>query len=69
MSVASDDQLLRELNTEAHKWMMRTFPARMSANGADEVEVRLQLKADADKWVQENFELRQQGKEGTPLPK
>jgi len=68
MSVASDDQLLRELQGEAHKWIMRTFPVRMGAGGADEVEVRLQLKEEADKWIEYNFEQRRQGKEGTPTP-
>ncbi|MDF1525228.1 MAG: hypothetical protein RRA15_13675 [bacterium] len=63
----NDDQILRELQTESAKWIMRTFPNRMSS-GADEVAVRLQLKEDAEKWVKENFELRRQGKESTPLP-
>jgi len=67
MSVASDDQILRELQTEAQKWIMRIFPSRLG-KGVDEVEVRLQMKAEADKWVQENFERRRQGKESTPLP-
>ena len=67
MNAASDDQLLRELNTEAQKWIMRTFPARM-ANGAKEVDVRIQMKEEADKWVEYNFEQRRQGKEGTPSP-
>jgi hypothetical protein len=64
---ANDDQILRELQTESAKWIMKTFPNRMSS-GANEVEVRLQLKADAEKWVTENFELRRQGKESTPFP-
>ena len=68
MSVANDDQVLRELQTEAAKWIMRTFPTRLG-NGVDEIEVRLQLKADADQWVKDNFDARRQGKEGTPLPK
>jgi len=68
MSVASDDQLLRELNTEAQKWIMRTFPVRLGSSGAGEVEVRMQLKKEADNWVEYNFEQRKQGKEGTPSP-
>lgn len=68
MSVASDDQILRELTTEARKWTMRIFPLRMSASGAEEVAVRQQMQADAEKWVQENFELLKQGKEAKPLP-
>jgi hypothetical protein len=63
----NDDQILRELQTESAKWIMKTFPTRLN-NGVDEIEVRLQLKAEAEQWVQENFELRRQGKEGTPLP-
>ena len=67
MSAASEDQLLRELQTEAQKWIMRTFPSRLG-NGADEVEVRLQMKEEADKWVQYNLKQRLEGKEGTPSP-
>ena len=63
----NDDQVLRELQTESAKWIMKTFPTRLG-NGVDEVEARMQLKDEAEKWVQENFELRRQGKEGTPLP-
>ena len=68
MSVASDDQLLRELQNDAAKWIMKTFPVRLSSTGADEIEVRMQLKEEAEKWVQYNFEQRKQGKEGTPSP-
>ena len=63
----NDDQILRELQTESAKWIMKTFPNRLG-NGVDEVEVRMQLKAGAEKWVTENFELRRQGKESTPFP-
>jgi len=68
MSDVSDDQLLRELQTEAAKWIMKTFPVRLSGNGVDEIEVRMQLKDEADRWVQYNFDQRRQGKEGTPSP-
>lgn len=68
MSVASDDQLLRELQNDAAKWIMRTFPVRLGSSGLDEIEVRMQLKEEADKWVEYNFTQRKQGKEGTPSP-
>ena len=66
--VLDEDQILRELKTEAAKWTMKTFPTRMSASGADEIEVRIQMKADADQWVQDNLKLRLDGKESTPFP-
>ena len=68
MSVRTDDQLLRELKTEAAKWIVRTLPDRMSGVGVDEVEVRNQLNVEADQWVQYNFDQRREGKEGTPSP-
>lgn len=68
MSAVSDDQLLRELQNDAAKWIMKTLPVRMNGGGLDEVEVRMQLKDEADKWVEYNFEQRRQGKEGTPSP-
>jgi hypothetical protein len=69
MSVASDDQIRRELLTEVHKWTIKTFPARMAAaGGAAEAEVRIQMKEEADKWVEYNLEQRKQGKEGTASP-
>jgi hypothetical protein len=40
----------------------------MTAEGAEEVAVRQQMQADAEKWIQENYELLKQGKEGKPLP-
>jgi hypothetical protein len=67
MSIASDDQILRELKTEAQKWTMKTFALRVG-KGVDEIEVKLQMKAEAESWVEYNFELRKQGKEGTPSP-
>ena len=68
MTEANENQILRELQTEAAKWTMRTFPTRMSASGAGEVEVRLQMKEEAEKWIQDNLKLRLEGKEGTTLP-
>ena len=68
MSVASEDQVLRELKTEAAKWIMRTFPERMGGVGVDEAEVRMQLNREADRWVQYNLKERLAGKEGTPSP-
>ena len=68
MNAVSDDQVLRELKTEATKWIMKTFPDRMSGVGVDEVEVRNQLNIEADHWVQYNFDQRRQGKEGTTSP-
>jgi hypothetical protein len=65
---ANDDQILRGLKTEASKWIMKTFPDRMSGVGVDEVEVRNQLNTEADHWVQYNFDQRRQGKEGTTSP-
>lgn len=64
----NDDQVLRELKTEAAKWIMKTLPERMSGVGVDEVEVRNQLNTEADQWVQYNFKQRLDGKEGTPSP-
>ena len=68
MSAINDDLILRELKTEAAKWIMKTFPDRMSGVGVDEVEVRNQLNIEADHWVQYNFDQRRQGKEGTTSP-
>ena len=68
MSVKSDDQIRRELLTEVHKWTIRTFPARMAAGNVTEAEVRIQMKEEADKWVEYNLEQRKQGKEGTASP-
>jgi hypothetical protein len=68
MSVASDDQVLRELKTEAAKWTMKIFSSRMSAPGAEEIAVRIQMKADAEKWVQDNLKQRLAGKEDIPFP-
>ena len=67
MSVASDDQIMRELTTEAQKWTIRTFPSRLGS-GIDEVAVRIQMKEEADKWIQTNFEERKQGRAGTASP-
>ena len=63
----NDDRILRELQIEATKWIMKTLPNR-TGPGVDEHEARIQMDTEAEKWVQENFELRRQGKEGTPLP-
>lgn len=68
MSVASENHVLRELKTEAAKWIMKTLPDRMGGVGADEVEVRKQLNTEADQWVQYNLKQRLSGKEGTPSP-
>ena len=68
VSVASEDKLLRELKTEAAKWIMRTFPERMGGVGVDEIEVRMQLNREADHWIQYNLKERLAGKEGTPSP-
>ena len=68
MSTVNENQLLRELQNEAHKWIMRTFPVRMNGGAADETEVRIQMNDEAEKWVQYNFEQRREGKEGTPSP-
>jgi hypothetical protein len=68
MSGKSDDQIMRELQTEAHKWTIKTFSARMAGNGASEAEVKVQMKEEAAKWIEYNFEQRKQGKEGTASP-
>jgi len=68
MSVQVDNELLRELQTQAAKWKIRTLPERMSGVGVDEVEVRNQLNTEADQWVQYNYDQRRSGKEGTPSP-
>jgi len=68
MSVVNENQILRELQNDAAKWIMKTLPVRMNGNGVDEIEVRMQLKDEAEQWVQYNFEQRKQGKEGTASP-
>ena len=68
MSARTDDQILRELKTEAAKWVIRTLPERMGGIGVDEVEVRKQLNNEAEHWVQYNFKQRLEGKDGTPSP-
>lgn len=68
MNPVNDNQIMRELKTEAAKWIMKTFPDRMGGVGVDEIEVRNQLNTEADHWVQYNFDQRRQGKEGTPSP-
>jgi hypothetical protein len=68
MSGKSEDQIRRELLTEVHKWTIKTFPARMSVPGATEPEVRVQMKEEADKWVEYNLKQRMEGKEGTASP-
>lgn len=68
MSVKSDDHLLRELKTEAAKWIMRTLPDRLSAVGVDEVEVRNQLNTEANQWVEYNLKQRLAGRKGTSSP-
>lgn len=68
MGTVNDDRILRELKTEAAKWIVKTFPDRMGGVGVDEVEVRMQLKTEADHWVEYNFDQRRQGNEGTPSP-
>jgi len=68
MNNKTDDLLLRELKTEAAKWIAKTFPDRMSGVGVDEVEVRNQLNIEAAHWVNYNFEQRKHGKAGTPSP-
>ena len=68
MNAMRDDQILRELKTQAAKWVIRTLPDRLSGVGVDEIEVRNQLETEADQWVQYNYKQRQDGKEGTPSP-
>jgi hypothetical protein len=69
MSIASENQILRELQNDAAKWTMKAFSGRMSVPGAEEIPVRIQMKADADQWVAENLKLRLAGKEDSPFPK
>jgi len=68
MSAVNENQVLRELQNDAAKWTMKIFSSRMSVAGAVESEVRVQMKADAEQWVQENLKLRLDGKEVTPFP-
>ena len=68
MSAINENQILRELQNDATKWIMKTLPNRASGNGVDAVEVRNQMNIEADQWVQDNLKLRLDGKEGTPLP-
>jgi hypothetical protein len=68
MSTVNENEVLRELQTEAAKWIMKTLPERMSGVGVDEVEVREQLNTEAEQWVQYNLRQRMDGKEGTPSP-
>ena len=68
MSGLNENQVLRELKTEAAKWIVKTLPDRMGGVGVDEVEVRKQLNKEADNWVQYNIKERLEGREGTPSP-
>ena len=68
MSARKEDKLLKELKTQASKWVEERLPERMGAAGVDEAEVRRQLDIEADQWVQYNVTQRSQGKEGTPSP-
>lgn len=68
MGTVNEDFVLRELRTEASKWVMKTFPERMSGVGVDEIEVRKQLNTEAENWVQYNLKQRLEGKDGTPSP-
>lgn len=68
MSVASEDQIRRELLTEVQKWTIKTFPARMSVAGVTEPEVRVKMKEEADAWVAFNLKERIAGREGTASP-
>ncbi len=68
MSAVNENLILRELQNDAAKWIMKTFSSRMSVAGADEVEVRIQMKAEADQWVQDSLKQRLDGKEAIPFP-
>jgi hypothetical protein len=67
MSEVNENQILRELQGDAAKWIMKTLPSRVGS-GADEIEVRMQMKDEAEKWVQDTLKLRLEGKEGTASP-
>lgn len=68
MSDINENQILRELQNDATKWIMKTLPVRTSGGGVDEHEVRNQMNIEADQWVQDNLKLRLDGKESTPFP-
>ena len=67
MNAVNENQILRELQNDAAKWIMKTFPSRVG-NGVDEIEVRMQMKDEAEKWVQDSLKLRLEGKEATASP-
>ena len=68
MSARNDKKLLKELRTQASRWVKERLPERMGEVGVGEGEVRRQLETEADQWVQYNLNQRRQGREGTPSP-
>jgi len=68
MSVTADDNLLHELKAKAAEWVEKTLTVKLSEAGVDETEVREQLEAVADQWVQHNLYERRLGMKGTPSP-
>jgi hypothetical protein len=68
MSTKKDDEILKELQSKAAKWVEEKLPERMGGVGVDEAEVRKQLEIEAGQWVQYNVDQRRQGKEGTSSP-
>ncbi len=68
MSAVNENQILRELQNDATKWIMKTLAVRTNGGKVDEIEARMQLKNEADQWVQENLKLRLDCKECTPFP-
>ena len=62
------DEILKELESKAARWVEDKLPERMGGVGVDEAEVRKQLEIEAAQWVQYNLDQRRQGKEGTPSP-
>jgi hypothetical protein len=68
MSDFNENQILRELQNDATKWIMKTLPVRTNSGQVNEVEARMKLKDEADQWVQDSLKQRLDGKEALPFP-
>ena len=68
MTVTTDDNLLHELKAKAAEWVEKALSEKLSEGGVDETEVREQLEAVAEQWIQHNLYERGLGMPGTPSP-
>jgi len=68
MSEAQVKQKEKELMEKAAAWISEMVPERMEAVGVDEMEIRIQLEREAERWVRWNLEQFKAGKPGTDSP-